>query len=129
MKAATIASLGRSLLGAAALALSGSATSAESFLGMAELKALISGNTVQGESAQGQGFQVYYDASGDLTFQRADGNEFSGRWSVRPDGAHCQFFSEENCGKITRNADGTYTRVVSGAAASRWLKIAPGKAF
>jgi hypothetical protein len=99
-------------------------------MGMAEVKALITGRTVDIQNlSSGQAFRAYYAESGDVIIQRADAMEFSGRWSLRPNGMHCVYFDVENCGTIQKNADGTYTRIVGGKPAFKWLKITPGKAF
>lgn len=112
----------------AALAASQSAL-ADNALGAAEIKVLVTGNTVYLERlSDGERFRNYFADSGDVILQRPDAMEFTGRWSVRGDGSHCVFFAEESCGKITKNADGTYTRIARGIA-FRWLKITPGKDF
>jgi hypothetical protein len=114
----------------AALATSGTFASAQNLLGMEELKALISGNTVHTENlSNGRTFYVYHGASGELELQREDAAVFSGIWSVRADGTHCVSFNDETCGRIEKNADGTYTRIINGAPAFKWLKITPGKGF
>lgn len=97
---------------------------------MADIKALITGSTVDVHRlSDGAMFRNYYTASGDVILQRADAAEFPGRWSVRADGTLCVFFDAEVCGSTEKNADGTYTRIVNGAPAFRWLKVTPGKAF
>jgi hypothetical protein len=97
---------------------------------MAETKSLITGNTIDVHRlSDGASFRNYYDASGDVLLQRADAQEFTGRWSVRADGTLCVFFDTEVCGSTVKSADGTYTRIVNGAPVFRWLKVTPGKAF
>lgn len=64
-----------------------------------------------------------------MIIQRADAMEFSGRWSLRPNGMLCVYFDMENCGTIHKDGDGSYTRMVEGKPTFRWLKISPGKDF
>lgn len=119
-----------SLLLCAAVAAFSVPASAQGSLGMAEVKALITDKTVDIHNlSTGLYFRAYYAASGDMIVQRADAMEFAGRWSVRPDGAHCVYFDVETCGKIEKNTDGAYTRAVGGKPAYRWLKVTPGKDF
>ena len=107
-----------------------SSVAAQSTLGMADVKALISGNTVFTVNvATGRTYSLYFDASGEVQLQREDAGVFSGVWSVRADGTHCVSFNDETCGMIEKNADGTYTRVVAGAPPFKWTKISPGRTF
>lgn len=113
-----------------ALAAWSCAAAAQDTLGMAQVKALITGRTVDVHRlSDGASFRNYYAASGDVILQRADAQEFTGRWSLRADGTLCVFFDTEICGSTRKNADGTYTRVVNGAPAFRWLKVTRGKDF
>jgi hypothetical protein len=103
---------------------------AQATLGMAEVKTLIAEKTVDIHNlSTGLQSRAFYAASGELIVQRADAMEFSGRWSVRPDGALCVYFDVESCGSLSKNADGTYTRTVGGKPAFTWLKVTPGKDF
>ncbi|MDH4174303.1 MAG: hypothetical protein OEV97_11245, partial [Betaproteobacteria bacterium] len=104
--------------------------SAQGPLGMAELKALIAGKTIDYQSlSDGKYWRAYYENSGQLLVQRDDALEFSGKWSVRADGSHCHSFNDEVCAKIEKNTDGSYMRIVNGVPAFKWLKIKPGKDF
>lgn len=121
--------LPRTVLLIALTAASGAAT-AQDTLGMAEVKSLITEKTVDIVIlSSGQPFRSYHAASGDMIVQRADAMEFAGRWKVREDGSHCVYFDRESCGKLSKNADGTYTRIVDGVPTFRWVKITPGKDF
>lgn len=113
-----------------ALAAWSCAAAAQDSLGMAQVKALITGSTVVMQRlSDGASFRSYYTASGDVIVQRSDAVEFSGRWSVRADGTLCVYFDVETCGGTEKNADGTYTRIIGGTPAFKWLKVTPGKAF
>jgi hypothetical protein len=51
-------------------------------------------------------------------------------WRIRPDGAHCVTTGTgDDCARVARNGDGTYTRYRQGAAVTHWLQILPGKAL
>jgi hypothetical protein len=90
---------------------------AQATLSMAEVKTLITDKTVDIHNlSTGLPFRAYHAASGEMIVQRADAMEFSGRWSVRADGAHCVYFDVESCGSLSKNA---FT----------WLKVTPGKDF
>jgi hypothetical protein len=83
---------------------------ADNLMGMAAIKALISGNTVYMQNLENKLFlRMHYEPSGQFAVLRDDGARYDGLWSVR--------------------ADGTYTRFVGGAAAFNWLTISPGKDF
>jgi hypothetical protein len=113
-----------------ALAAFSVAASAEGAVGMAELNALISGNTVHAQTlSNGQAFLSYFAASGKIVVQRDDAMEFSGYWSIRPDGSLCVSFSTEACGTIAKNADGSHTRNVGSVPTYRWSRITSGKGF
>lgn len=110
-------------------ALSGSAA-AQNSLGMAEVKALITGNTVHAQNlSNGLFLRAHYEPGGQFVVLRDDGAQFSGVWSVRANGTLCLIVSGEECGSIVKNADGTYTRMAGSAPAFKWLKITPGKDF
>jgi len=114
----------------AALAALSSPGMAQGQLGIAEVRALVSGTTVDILNlSSGQPFRAYFAASGELVIQRPDAVEVAGRWNVREDGSHCVHFDRESCGKLSKNADGSYTRVVDDALAYRWLRVTPGKDF
>ncbi len=103
---------------------------AQTTLDVVEVKAMITDRTVDIQNlSTGLHFRAFYAASGEMIVQRADAVEISGRWSVRPDGALCVYFDVESCGGLSKNADGTYTRIVGGKPAFTWFKVAPGKGF
>lgn len=114
----------------AALAASSSPVSAENPLSVAEVKALITGNTVYMQNLENKLFlRMHYEPSGQFVVLRDDGARYDGLWSVRADGTLCVIAQGEICGKIQKNTDGTYTRMVGGAPAFKWLTITPGKDF
>jgi len=114
----------------AALAVPGFPAAAQNHLGMADLKTLISGNTVHFQNlSSGRTGRAYYAPSGEILIKRDDGVEFAGLWSIGANGAHCLILTHEICAKIEKNADGSYTRVVNGTPELMWTKISPGKAL
>ncbi len=114
-----------------ALAAWSCATAAQDALGMAEVKTLISGNTVYMQNLEnGLHLWMHFAPSGQFVVLRDDGAQFDGLWSLRPDGTLCTITSNENCGKLQKHADGTYKRDTGARGfAHRWLKITPGKDF
>lgn len=113
----------------AALAAWSFSVAAQSTLGMAEAKALITGNTVYMQNLEsGLHMRFHFAPSGQFLVLRDDGVTFDGIWSVRSDGALCTIASNEACGKLQKLADGTYKREAGGFA-HRWLTITPGKDF
>jgi len=122
----------RSLLipACAALALSSASAAAQSLLGMAEVKALVSGFTVDSkEVSGGRQWRSYYEPGGQVFVQRDDAAVFPGYWSVHADGALCTSFTYETCGGVAKNTDGTYTRIVKGTPIHKWTRITPGRGF
>jgi hypothetical protein len=114
----------------AALALASTPAAAQSPLGMAEVKALVSGFTIDTEEiAGGRQWRFYYEPGGKAFVQRDDAAVFDGYWSVHADGTLCVSFSYETCGGIAKNADDTYTRIIKGAPTHKWTRITPGKSF
>lgn len=102
--------------------------SAQVQLGMDELKALVTDNTVDVRNLSGgQDFRVHYAASGQMIVQRSDAVEIHGRWDVRVDGSHCVSVDREVCAKVVKNADGTYMRIVDGVPSFKWMRITRGK--
>lgn len=120
----------RTALAAALMAWSCTAA-AQGALSMPEVKALISGNTAYMQNLENKmHLRMHVAPSGTFSVLRDDGAQFDGVWNVRADGALCTIASNENCGKLHRNADGTYTRDTgAGGFAHRWLKFTPGKDF
>jgi hypothetical protein len=107
------------------------AAAAQDTLSMPEVKSLISGNTAYMQNLESKVYlRMHFAPSGTFTVLRDDGAQFDGVWSVRADGTLCTIASNENCGKLHKNADGTYTRDTgAGGFAHRWLKFTPGKDF
>lgn len=113
-----------------ALAASAAPAAAQAFLSMAELKALISGFTVDTEEITGgRQWRFYYEPGGRVYVQRDDANVFDGVWSIGADGTLCISFNDKNCGALAKNADGSYTRFVKDTATQKWIRITPGKGF
>jgi hypothetical protein len=114
----------------AAAAAYASGALAEEFLDKERLGALIAGNTVHTEDLQsGRSFLAYHHPGGGWILRREDGSTIDGIWRISADGAQCVVIDAETCGRIRKNADGTYTRVVNGAPRNKWTKVTPGKAF
>jgi hypothetical protein len=115
---------------ALALSLLAPAALAQDYQTRDQLVQLIKGNTVHAEDlASGRSFLVYHDPSGAWLLQRQDGTTVSGVWRISAEGAQCVVIDVENCGRIQKNADGTYTRVVDGTPRQKWHRISGGKAF
>ena len=125
------APLGLLLAGAfAALAASSGPAAAQGFLSMDELKTLITGNTVHFKAVDsGRTGRVYYDAKGEMLVDRDEGATYSGLWSVGTNGLLCINTSGEICGKVRKNADGTYTHMIREVPGYEWPKITAGKSF
>lgn len=118
------------VLALAALAAWGSPALADNLMSMAEVKALITGNTVYMQNLENKLFlRMHYEPSGQFAVLRDDGARYDGLWSVRADGTLCIVAQGEVCGKIQKNTEGTYTRLVGGAPAFKWLTVTPGKDF
>ena len=104
--------------------------SAQEVLGKSDATALISGNTVHFKNlSNGQTGRAYHAKSGQILFDRDDGATFSGLWSVQANGKRCVIVSNELCGQIRKNADGTYTWLGDAGETVQWTRITPGKAF
>ncbi len=99
------------------------------YLGADELKALIMGKTIEVGDPSRVLFRVYFDADGQR-YALQDGGEYALPWRVLPDGTQCVTTSEgDDCARVARNGDGTYTRYRDGSAVNLWLQIIPGKAL
>ena len=115
----------------AALAASSAPTMAQTFLSLDELKALITGNTVDFNNIDsGRPGRVYFDARGEIAVERLE-SSYPGIWNARADGTLCLLVEREFCGKVQKNADGTYTHPISGIPGFgfTWHRITPGKGF
>ncbi|MEO8315234.1 MAG: hypothetical protein ABI645_10600 [Pseudomonadota bacterium] len=106
------------------------ALSAEpAYLGASELRALIAGKTIESQSPDGFTFRVYFDLNGQRLARQGDG-EYALPWRIREDGTHCVTTGTgDDCARVARNDDGSYTRYRDGNAVIRWLQILPGKAL
>ena len=102
----------------------------QSQLAHSELSALIVGKTVEykyhpdGRTASG-----YFAPDGTYWYQRSDGGVFDGVWRNRNDGTLCISFATEECGPVSRDANGGYSRAIGGGAAVKWTKISSGRTF
>lgn len=107
------------------------AAAAQDTLGAAETRALISSNTARMQNLEnGLYLRMYFEPAGQFVVQRDDGVQFDGLWSVRPDGTLCTIASNEICGKLQKQVDGTYKRDTgAGGFAHHWVKITPGRDF
>jgi hypothetical protein len=78
----------------AALAGFGSPAAAQDSLGMAELKALIIGNSVYAHNlSNGLFLRAHFEPGGQFVVLRDDGAQFAGLWSVRANGMLCLIVS------------------------------------
>lgn len=104
------------------------ASSAEpGYLSADEVRALIVGNTVEVQDPTGTRFRVYFDPDGRRLIQQG-GGEAAMPWRILPDGNQCVTTATgDDCARIVRNADGTWSRQREGNAVYRWLRILPGK--
>lgn len=102
---------------------------AEETLDAAAVKKLLSGNTVEGLSANsGNTFLTYFTADGKLV--RKDGDKITeGVWRVEDDGKQCVEGVPGGCAMIVKNDDGSYDRKNKKGVVARWLTITPGKGF
>ena len=97
------------------------------YLGADELTALIVGKTIEVADTSRVLFRVYFDADGQRYGLQQDG-EYALPWRVLPDGTQCVTTSTgDDCARVARNGDGTYTRYRDGSAVNLWLQIIPGK--
>jgi hypothetical protein len=99
------------------------------FLAADELRALILGKTIEALDSEGFTYRVYFDASGQRLAKQGDREQVL-PWRIRPDGSHCVATGTgEDCARVARNGNGTYTRYREGTAVTHWLKLLPGKAL
>ncbi len=113
---------------AAATTLCALALPAADFFTSDELKTLVSGNTVHFE-VPGEGeFKAYLDSNGKV-IRIHDGQALKGSWSIKDDGVLCLHYAdkEERCGRVTKNRDGTYTRIDDADVMNHWTKVAQGR--
>ena len=104
------------------------ALSAEpAYLDADAVRALIVGKTVEVQDPTGATFRVYFDPDGRRLALQGNA-EYALPWRILPDGTQCVTTGTgDDCARIARNADGTWSRQRNGSAAYRWLKILPGK--
>ena len=75
-----------------------------------ELKALITGNTVEAESKKGVRSKTYFAPDGTVRSER-DGEKYKGRWWVDTEGRRCRQWdgeNEQNCRIVVKGKKGTY---------------------
>lgn len=114
----------------AGLLAAASALSAEpAYLEADELRALIVGKTIEAQSPDGFTYRVYFDSNGQRLARQGDG-EYALPWRIRDDGTHCVTTGTgDDCARVARNDDGSFTRYRDGNTVVRWLRILPGKAL
>ena len=98
---------------------------AEKILGGEEIKALISGKTVDVNIEGAAKWRQYFATDGNS----ARSNGESSKWSVE-ENKHCNTAAKLRCAAIRDNGDGTYARLKpDGGVAATWTKIVSGKDF
>ena len=101
------------------------ASHAEKLLNGDEIKALISGKTVDVSLSSNSQWRQYFAADG--SSDRDNGEKST--WSVEGD-KHCNTASSLRCAAIRDNGDGTYARLkANGSPAVTWTKFVDGKDF
>ncbi|MBL0919948.1 MAG: hypothetical protein IBJ14_14695 [Hydrogenophaga sp.] len=110
-------------------ALGASPVGAQGFLGAADVRALIEGNTVEVQRGNGTRYLAYYEPGG-IWLRQERGQIAQGAWRVLDDGNQCVAIGrDDSCALIQKNPDGTFTRISNGVAQFTWLKVMPGKGF
>ena len=97
----------------------------------AQVKQLISGNSVEAYSkARGFDFKAYFATDG-IGVSEVNGKTSKGAWRINDSGEHCSQWpkQKETCGQVVDMGDGTYNRMEEGYPRSVWKKIHPGNAF
>jgi hypothetical protein len=116
-----------SVLTAVALGLVACATPTPGFLTADQLRHLMAGKTIEAVRQDGTDFRVYFDPDG-RRFALQPQGEYALPWRILPDGTQCVTTGTgDDCARVTRNFDGTYSRMRDGQAVTRWLKISAGK--
>jgi dienelactone hydrolase len=108
-----------------------SASHAEpSYLGEAEVRELITGNTVHGQGSQrGTEFRSFYDSNGKWRLGQP-GTSLTGTWWTKSDGALCVLsIAGQSCSTIRKNDDGTYDLFSDGKPRAKWLGVTTGNAL
>lgn len=107
-----------------------SQTFAANFLSGDEVKDIISGNTIHLEVPAKGKAKAYMSSTGKVTRMRKK-QTLEGAWRINSDGALCIRYTDkkEHCGFVTKNADGTYTRVDDAKVTYHWNIITKGKEF
>ena len=117
------------LLAFASLVLFSTWAHAGDTLDAAAVKKLISGNTVDGLTPNGDTQKNYFAPDG-TTIRKSGNKLIEGTWKVKEDGTQCVTGMPGGCAKIVSNGDGTYDRVVEGGGIRlRWLSVTSGKGF
>jgi hypothetical protein len=98
---------------------------AENMLKGGEIKALISGKTVDVSVSGGPKWRQYFSPDG----SSARSNGETSQWSIEED-KHCNTTAKTRCAAIRANGDGTFARLkADGSTAATWSKIVDGKDF
>jgi hypothetical protein len=102
---------------------------AQDFLAAADVKALITGNTVEVQRGNGTRYLAYYEPGG-VWLRQERGQLAQGAWRVLDDGQQCVSIGrDDSCALIRKNPDGSFTRFSNGVVQFTWLKVSPGKGF
>jgi hypothetical protein len=115
----------------AVLAATGTVLAAEpQFLDAGQVRTLITGNSIQSRDATTDStFWVYFNPNGRRSALQNQG-EYELPWRVLDDGTHCVLTGTgDDCARVRRNQDGTWSRVREGKAVVDWLTIRPGKSL
>lgn len=93
-----------------------------------EVEKLVTGNTIHFEEPGKGEFRAYLDSAGKV-IRLHDGETLEGTWHVNDDGALCLHYvgSEDHCGMVKKDSDGTYTRVDDANVTYHRTKISNGK--
>lgn len=95
-----------------------------------QIKNIVSGNTVALYSqARNLNYTIHYAVDGSAASRNeSNGRVVKGTWRITDSGEWCNQWtgSEERCGQIIDNGDGTYNRLENGSLRSVWKKIYPG---
>lgn len=96
--------------------------------GASDFHKLLSGKTVTGTHVRrGFGFKLYFDPNGILIQKKANGKKKVGRWSIDNNGRQCFIWNNKTgCGKLVRNADGSYNFFRKGKIARQYHSFEEG---
>ena len=102
----------------------------QSYLGEAEVRELITGNTVHGQGSQrGTEFRSFYDSNGKWRLEQP-GTSLTGTWWTKSDGDLCVLsIAGQSCSAIRKNDDATYDLFSDGKPRAKWLRVTTGNAL